>query len=94
MSDCREEERRSDYPLLREMIGRIDERTLMILEGQKQLATIESVKHVSGRIDRHIKSHVSRGNLTAVWVGLGISSAVGLGGIILTAISVFWNKTP
>jgi hypothetical protein len=88
MSDCRDEERRSDYPALREMIGRIDERTLMILEGQKQLAIIESVKHVSGRIDRHIKSHVSRGNLTAVWIGICASSVVGLGGIFVTA---FWR---
>jgi hypothetical protein len=81
MDDCREEERRADYPALLAAIARIDERTLMILKGQEKLATVESVKHVNGRIDRHIKSHITKGGLFVSWAGIAVAIGVGFMGL-------------
>lgn len=81
MSDCREDERRADYPDLRAAIARIDERTLMILKGQEKLATVERVQAVEGRVDRHITSHVTKGGLLATWAGIAVAIGVGVMGM-------------
>ena len=81
MSDCRDEERRTDYPDLKAAIARIDERTLMILKGQEKLATVERVQAVEGRVDRHITSHVTKGGLLAAWGGVAVAIGFGIVGM-------------
>lgn len=82
MSDCREEERRSDYPNLSAAIARIDERTLMILDGQKKLATVESVQSVEKKVDGHLNAHISKNGLLVSWAGVAVAIGLGLVGLM------------
>lgn len=63
-------------------IAVIDERTAWIVKAIEKLATVESVKAVEGRVDRHISSHVTKGGLVVAWVGTAIAFCVGLFGIL------------
>lgn len=65
----------------RDRLIRIDERTLHMAEEMKKLATVERVQAVEGRVDRHIKSHVSAAGLYAAWGGVAVAIGVGLMGM-------------
>ena len=65
----------------RDRLIRIDERTLHMAEEMKKLATVERVQAVEGRVDRHIKSHVTKWSLFAAWGGVAVAIGVGLMGM-------------
>lgn len=62
-------------------IATIDERTAWIVKAIEKLATVERVQAVEGRVDRHIKSHVSAAGLYATWAGIAVAIGVGLMGM-------------
>lgn len=84
MSEYSGPERRTrvDNTEVYSMLARIDERTSIMAESMKSLATCERVDAVEKKLDEHLANHDKKGAKIAEWVGIAAASIIGAVGLV------------